>query len=523
MDTNQYDCPNGCLKYRHSMDEVIKAGQKHKDSLTSLKVIADDQKQKISGLREEKYKLLDEIDQLELNARSDHELFLNKHQENLTLKNRLETLEKELAEKENVNDVEQIKALGDKESSLLRKIADQEDEILTKDMEIYKLTDIIEKSKDKDVKNVDRNTSESSLQNELNFHSNPEANLENKIKELEKELRSANANVKAKMSRRIEQFKRMDALEEQKRHELEQLKEKIQKMKHKTVSKCWFGIKCKRMFCHLDHSHVFRKINKSEEPVNGQNIDQIVLIKYLCDICGKICDDHETYKQHIVSGHVESSLEEQTTLTCKECALVFGNKVQLKEHVNQKHSGDIAECEQCGKYFISRTELDHHKNSVHKGTHEIEEISKNITVQLGNEEHQNKTENERPILKNQFPCVQCNEIFMTKTSLRNHVKRKHKIHIKQPDIQVEKESMQTDRYVPISKLKCNLCELRFFSLDSMDDHMDDEHGGRWKLFDPDVLYLGEDCEELSESEYSSSEEITESEDEEGSESQSGGD
>ena len=84
-------------------------------------------------------------------------------------------------------------------------------------------------------------------------------------------------------------------LKKKKRHELEQLKEKIQKMKHKTVSKCWFGIKCKRMFCHFDHSHVFRKINKSEEPVNGQNIDQIVLIKYLCDICGKICDDHETY------------------------------------------------------------------------------------------------------------------------------------------------------------------------------------------------------------------------------------
>ena len=68
------------------MEEVIKAGQKHKDSLISLKVIADEQKQKISGLREEKYKLLDEIDHLELNARSDHELFVNKHQENVTLK-----------------------------------------------------------------------------------------------------------------------------------------------------------------------------------------------------------------------------------------------------------------------------------------------------------------------------------------------------------------------------------------------------------------------------------------------------
>ena len=103
--------------------------------------------------------------------------------------------------------------------------------------------------------------------------------------------------------------------------------------------------------------------------------------------------------------------------------------------------------------------------------------------------------------------------------------QQNKIHTKQPNIPVENESRQTDSYVPISNFKCNLYELRFFSLESMDDHMDTEHRDCWKLFDPDVLYLGEDCEEKFESEYSSSEEITEregEEGEEGEESKSGG-
>ena len=69
-----YQCPNGCLKYRKTMDEIIIAGQKHKEILTAIKVIADDQKRIISKLREDKYKLQEEVDEFESKAQIDHEI-----------------------------------------------------------------------------------------------------------------------------------------------------------------------------------------------------------------------------------------------------------------------------------------------------------------------------------------------------------------------------------------------------------------------------------------------------------------
>ena len=52
--------------------------------------------------------------------------------------------------------------------------------------------------------------------------------------------------------------------------------------------------------------------------------------------------------------------------------------------------------------------------------------------------------------------------------------------------------------MPIFKLKCGMREIRFVSLENMDSHMDNYHGGRWKYGDPDVVMLGD--EESSESE-----------------------
>ena len=79
-------------------------------------------------------------------------------------------------------------------------------------------------------------------------------------------------------------------------------------------------------------------------------------------------------------------------------------------------------------------------------------------------------------------------------------------------------------YVPISKLKCDLCDMRFITLDHMDDHMDTNHGGRWKYNDPDVVMLGDDNEESEDSEDSeTSFESSENSEDKSSDTQSGED
>ena len=59
------ECPNGCHRYSKSIDEIFRAGSKHKEKLLCLKSIAENQKKRISSLQGEKGKLFEQVQQLE--------------------------------------------------------------------------------------------------------------------------------------------------------------------------------------------------------------------------------------------------------------------------------------------------------------------------------------------------------------------------------------------------------------------------------------------------------------------------
>ena len=61
-------CENGCHKYNKSMDEVVKAGFKHKNDALAVKEVAENLKKKIGKLKEENCKLLEKNEQLEEDA-----------------------------------------------------------------------------------------------------------------------------------------------------------------------------------------------------------------------------------------------------------------------------------------------------------------------------------------------------------------------------------------------------------------------------------------------------------------------
>ena len=113
-----------------------------------------------------------------------------------------------------------------------------------------------------------------------------------------------------------------------------------------------------------------------------------------------------------------------------------------------------------------------------------------------------------------FKCDDCSNRFLTKSSLKKHMKRYHKVYTAQ---NIERGNNDPFKNNPNRKLEWGICVLNFGSLEEMDEHMDHAHEGRWKLGDPDVIFEGDDYVESSESEYSS----TNSESSESSESQSG--
>ena len=81
MEIIRYECPKRCHRYDKSFEEIIEAGNKHREKLVALRDISESQKSKISSLREEQNLLLDKVDKFELDAKQDSDLILRMTQE----------------------------------------------------------------------------------------------------------------------------------------------------------------------------------------------------------------------------------------------------------------------------------------------------------------------------------------------------------------------------------------------------------------------------------------------------------
>ena len=53
MGNKENQCEKGCDKYKQTMDEVVDALAKHSEGLKALKQVSENQREKISYLREE--------------------------------------------------------------------------------------------------------------------------------------------------------------------------------------------------------------------------------------------------------------------------------------------------------------------------------------------------------------------------------------------------------------------------------------------------------------------------------------
>ena len=100
MEIIRYKCPKRCQLYSKSFEEIIEAGNKHREKVLALKDISENQKVKISSLREEKNVLLDKVDRLELDSKQDSELILRMTSETKSLKREVRDIRMILVENE---------------------------------------------------------------------------------------------------------------------------------------------------------------------------------------------------------------------------------------------------------------------------------------------------------------------------------------------------------------------------------------------------------------------------------------
>ena len=93
---------------------------------------------------------------------------------------------------------------------------------------------------------------------------------------------------------------------------------------------------------------------------------------------------------------------------------------------------------------------------------------------------------------------ECNKSFKLNADLANHKKSKHS-HCDTKSVKKVNDGTK------VSDFACIMCRIDFKSIDEMDNHMDDKHGGRWKKYDPDVLREGDEETDSTEEESDSSE------------------
>ena len=102
-----------------------------------------------------------------------------------------------------------------------------------------------------------------SLENELlNSTSKNDEELKDKIKKLEHKLERFAEKELFEKKERIKLFKKMEIVSESRKSNLENFKQSVMKLKENNNATCWYGIKCRRLFCKFNHEHVFKKVKQ---------------------------------------------------------------------------------------------------------------------------------------------------------------------------------------------------------------------------------------------------------------------
>jgi uncharacterized C2H2 Zn-finger protein len=152
-------------------------------------------------------------------------------------------------------------------------------------------------------------------------------------------------------------------------------------------------------------------------------------------------------------------------------------------------------CPNCGNFFNSKQEMEYHVQTEHAN-----EILKKFDANY---------EGKQAV--KEFKCSSCTMVFETTSSMKRHRKRNHQSRRMEDQSFAEFKSSD-DKHCKSTlnegdctqNFSCVMCKLDFQSIEDMDSHMDEMHGGRWKLGDEDVIREGDDYEETS-SEYSDTE------------------
>ncbi|XP_045519131.1 zinc finger protein 708-like [Pieris brassicae] len=186
------------------------------------------------------------------------------------------------------------------------------------------------------------------------------------------------------------------------------------------------------------------------------------LIRYKCQECGIIRNNHSTIKDHYTSVHNKQNVLYQ----CPDCSREFLTSGALRRHKHYRHKKNRITCDICLKSYVTKYYLRKHIQLQHSGdnsfskwqesrcNYKCEECGKAFSAPSQLKNHMIKHSDTRS-----FYCVECNKTFKTEISLNQHLK--------------------TLPHVEYSELplQCDQCDKRFRAKRDLANHMNRIHLG----------------------------------------------
>ncbi|XP_022124665.2 zinc finger protein 492 [Pieris rapae] len=186
------------------------------------------------------------------------------------------------------------------------------------------------------------------------------------------------------------------------------------------------------------------------------------LIRYKCQECGIVRNNHSTIKDHYTSVHNKQNVLFQ----CPDCSREFLTSGAVRRHKHYRHKRNRITCDICLKSYVTKYYLRKHIQLQHSGdnsfskwqesrcNYKCDECGKAFSAPSQLKNHMIKHSDTRS-----FYCVECNKTFKTEISLNQHLK--------------------TLPHVEYSELplQCDQCDKRFRAKRDLANHMNRIHLG----------------------------------------------
>ena len=144
-------------------------------------------------------------------------------------------------------------------------------------------------------------------------------------------------------------------------------------------------------------------------------------LRHECDICNAKFAGKPNLRNHKLTKH------DGVSFPCKKCDYTSLNIHQLRNHDQSKHEGIRYPCLNCEEKFIHRSSLKKHTMAKHLGIkfsckHCKEEFPRQDRLRI----HIRKCHEEGEYIEKRFyPCLQCEEKFKLRSTLKRHTTANH--------------------------------------------------------------------------------------------------